>query len=37
MIAHCVYANTVTVMQYQPTIGVDNASSLRDLAGTDVS
>lgn len=37
MIAHTVYAYAIAVMGLQPTVTVDNISSLCDLNGTDVS
>lgn len=37
MILHTVYAFAVAVIDYQPTVAVDNVSSLCDLADDDVS
>lgn len=37
MILHTVYVFVVTVIEYQPTVAVDDATSLCDLAGNDVS
>lgn len=37
MIAHTVYGYTVSLMQLQPTVAVDNVASLCDLAATDIS
>jgi hypothetical protein len=37
IIGHTVYASATTVLQYQPTVAIENAASLCDLAGTDVS
>lgn len=37
MILHTVYAFAVTVSEYEPTVPVDNATSICDLAGEDLS